>query len=133
MGQAAATIAACGSRVSSGRFRSEAPAVALLLTATALASGSAAEGVSASHAAAKARWQELPGLEIGHGRALTDAAWSVGRAWFVVGGSKKLTMASARVRGRALTSFETTDVQAPLSWYPIVLGSDVLYPTGRKS
>ena len=102
-------------------------AVLALMAVTA----SAAESTAASHQADVVRWQVLPGLELGHGQALTEVAWASGRAWFVVGSEAKLTVASARARGSALTSFETMQMPAPLGWYPIVLGSDLLYSTTR--
>lgn len=107
---------------------------ALALTAAmATASVSTAGRATASRAAEAGRWQALPGLELGHGQALTHVAWASGRAWFVVGAETKLTVASARARGSALASFETTRVNAPLGWYPIVLGADVLYSTTRTT
>ncbi len=111
------------------RARVLASAVALGLMVVPLESGSTASTVTA----AQARWQPLPGLTLGHGQALTDVAWASGRSWFVVGSPTKLTVMSARVRGRALSSFETTRVTAPLGWYPIVLGSDVLYSRTRSA
>jgi hypothetical protein len=105
---------------------------ALGLTAIAAAgtlalSGSLPGHATASGVAESARWQPVTGLELGHGQALAEVAWASGRAWFVVGSEAKLIVTSARVRGSSLASFATSQVPANLGWYPIVLGSDVLY------
>jgi hypothetical protein len=101
-------------------------AALVVATVAGPASGSSSE-------AAALRWQEVPNLELGHGRALAGAGWAAGRAWFLVGSSKTLTVASARARAGGLAGFETTRVNARLSWYPIVLGTTILYPATRTS
>jgi hypothetical protein len=108
-------------------------AVLGLTSVTASASVSIPGSASESRAAGAGSWQAVPGLELGHGQALTRVAWASGRTWLIVGSQAGLRVASARARGAALASFETTRVTAPLGWYPIVLGSDVLYSTTRST
>lgn len=108
-----------------------------LVTLALVAISSAAAG-SASDAAARERqaapsWQHLPALDHGHGAGLTAAAWSAGRLWFVVGSRRQLLVSSARVASGALTSHQTTRAQAPLSWYPLVVGAEVAYSASRSA
>jgi hypothetical protein len=106
-------------------------AVALALAA---AGGSAASSGSTSAPVSTARLQPLPSLDhSGHGHRLVTVASAAGRAWFAVGSLRGLTVVSARASGRRLASLVTTRVQAPLSWYPLVVGSDLLYSTTRSS
>jgi hypothetical protein len=49
----------------------------------------------------------------------------------VVGSLRGLTVASARPSGGALGSEQTTKITAALGWYPLVVGSDLLYSTAR--
>ena len=87
-----------------------------------------------SYVAAKPSLQHLSSLDHStHGSRLTNVAWAAGRAWFVVGSLRGITIASARVQGTTLASQATTRTQVPLGWYPIVVGSDVLYSTTRRS
>lgn len=106
------------------------------LVAGLAALGLAAVGAPASGAPrepAESRWQEVPNLELGHGRALAGAAWAAGRAWFLVGSQKSLTVSSARARAGGLAGFETTQIRASLAWYPLVVGTDVVYPATNTS
>jgi hypothetical protein len=106
--------------------------VLLALTLVVTAPPAPASGVAQSDRAAQPRWQHLPSLDhSGHGNRLTNLAWSAGRAWLVVGSLRGLTVASPRPSGGALGSAQTTKIAAPLGWYPLVVGSDLLYSTAR--
>jgi hypothetical protein len=104
---------------------------AAALALVSLAAG-ASGGTKSPRLAVPTPWHYLASLDHpSHGNRLVTVGWAAGRAWFFVGSQRGLTIASAR--GRTLTAQATRRVQAPLSWYPIVLGSDVLYSTTRSS
>jgi len=99
------------------------------LLALTLAAAAPAGPVSGS---AQARWQPLPTLDhSGHGNRLTNLAWASGRAWLVVGSLRGLTVASARASGGGLGTAQTTKIAAPLGWYPLAVGSDLVFSTAR--
>jgi hypothetical protein len=109
------------------------PAVFALTSLTASESRAADDPAAPINAAAKPRWQHLADLDGGPERQLTGIAWAEGRAWFVVGSSKNVTVASAPVRRNALASVATTRMPGPGEWKPIVVGSDLLYSSARGS
>ena len=115
----------------SGLLRGACIAAALALTVVAgSAAGSPAGRTAPTHVLAKPRWQQLPGLDHGHGSGLATSGWAAGRAWFVVGSQQRLTVASARTGG-GLAAQKTTEVRAPYGWDPIFLDSELLYSRAK--
>ncbi len=107
------------------------PALLALTLVTAAPAGPASGG-GLSDRTAQPRWQHLPSLDhSGHGNRLTNLAWAGGRAWLVVSSLRGLTVASARPSGGGLGSAQTTKIAAPLGWYPVVVGSELVFSTAR--
>jgi hypothetical protein len=102
--------------------------VAAALALVAVAAPTAEGGTAAP------RWQPVRSLDHGsHGNRLVGGAWASGRAWFVLGSLRGLTVTSARAGRGGLSSFQTTQVKAPLGFYPLVAGSDIVYSMTRES
>ncbi len=109
--------------------------VALLAVASAASTALAGSSLSDSTdaAAATSRWQRLSALDDGPERELTDVTWAVGRAWFVVGSAKNVTVASAHVRGGTLASISSTKLPSGGEWKPVLIGSDLAFSRGKST